>query len=307
MIKHILVPLDGSRMAESSIPAAVFLAKIFKADVALIHVIEEKAPSEVHGEPHLRLPDEAQAYLDKLASEKFPSELKVVTHVHQAETKNVPRSIIEHVHEFESDLIVMCSHGRGGMRNVLHGSIAQQVINIGITPVLIIYPDSPGSTAPFSCRSLLIPLDGDPDHEHSIPYAVELVKACPVAIHLLMVIPTYSDLSGEWVVPSRYFPGATTRLLDESKSTAEEYLREKKQYLEEKGIKVIANIFRGDIAEVIAEAARDFEVDMIVMGTHGKRGLDAFWSGSITPKVARHYKAPTLLVPVNPKQAEDKS
>lgn len=299
MIKHILVPLDGSRMAESSIPAAVFLAKIFKAEVALIHVVEENAPSEVHGEPHLRKADEALAYLERIAAEKFSSEIKVVHHVHQTETKNVSRSIIEHVHEFESDLIVMCSHGHGGMRNVLHGSIAQQVINIGLTPVLIIYPDFSDSAMPFSCHSLLIPLDGDPDHEHSIPYAVELVKVCPVAVHLLMVIPTYSDLSGEWVVPSRYFPGATSRLLDESKTTAEEYLKEKEEYLRARGINVVSNIFRGDAAEVIAEYAHDLKVDMIVMGTHGKRGLDAFWSGSITPKVARHYKAPTLLVPVN--------
>lgn len=303
MIKHILVPLDGSRMAESSIPAALFLAKIFKAEVALIHVIEENAPSEVHGEPHLRQADEAQAYLENLVAEKFSSGIKVVYHVHLTETKNIAASIIEHVHEFESDLIVMCSHGRGGIRNVLHGSIAQQVINIGLTPVLIIYPDSRDSSTPFSCHSLLIPLDGDPDHEHSIPYAVELVKVCPVTVYLLMVIPTYSDLSGEWVVPSRYFPGATSRLLDESKSTAEEYLREKENDLKEKGIKVVSNIFRGDVAEVIAEVAHDLKIDMIVMGTHGKRGLDAFWSGSITPKIARHYKAPTLLVPVNPKDS----
>jgi nucleotide-binding universal stress UspA family protein len=307
MIKHILVPLDGSRLAESSIPAAVFLAETFKAGVALIHVIEEKPPSEVHGEPHLKQSDEAQAYLERLVSDKFPSGMEVNYHVHQEETKNVARSIIQHVHEFESDLIVMCSHGRGGMRDVLHGSIAQQVINIGATPVLIIYPDSPGSSAPFKCRSLLIPLDGDPDHEHSIPYAVEMVKACPVSIHLLMVIPNYSDLSGEWVVRSRYFPGATLRLLDESRSTAEEYIREQQRSLEKKGIRVTSNILRGDAAEIIADAAQNFDVDMIVMGTHGKRGLDAFWSGSVTPKIARHYKAPTLLVPVKPGKLADKN
>jgi nucleotide-binding universal stress UspA family protein len=113
MIKHLLVPLDGSRLAESVLPAVSFLAEKLKASVTLVHVVEKNAPAEVHGEPHLRTSDDATAYLERIQREALPDDVAVDTHVHTTEVKNVAESIVQHVGEFESDLIIMCTAAFG--------------------------------------------------------------------------------------------------------------------------------------------------------------------------------------------------
>ena len=139
MLRHILVPLDGSALAESALTTAGWLARKLDAQVTLVHVIEKNAPSEVHSERHLVTPDEAGVYLDEVSRRPVLSGLRVTTHVHTAEVSDVARSIFEHSAEMAPDLIVMCAHGRGGVRRLLFGAIAQQVITLGKTPVL----DSP--------------------------------------------------------------------------------------------------------------------------------------------------------------------
>jgi len=112
MFKNILVPLDGSKLAEASLAPAAFLAQTFKSPVTLLHILEQDAPAEVHKERHLTQPDEAEAYL-KEAARAFPAGVKIETHVHTLPVADVVGSIVEHaVTEFRPDLIVMCTHGR---------------------------------------------------------------------------------------------------------------------------------------------------------------------------------------------------
>ena len=67
MVRHILIPLDGSTLAESVLPAAAALAEAFAADVTLFHVMEERPPETIHGQQHLREPQQAEAYLERVA------------------------------------------------------------------------------------------------------------------------------------------------------------------------------------------------------------------------------------------------
>ncbi len=297
MFNHILVPLDGSKLAESVLPAAKQIAKVFHSSVMLVHVIEKNAPGEVHGDMHLRTPAEAEKYLQEIASETFDDPAKVNHHVHTSEVEDVARSIVEHAGEFQPDLIIMCTHGSGGPRDWLFGSIAQQVIALGTTPVLLI---SSTATEPhsFPCRKILVALDGQEEHEQGLKKAVELAQTCPAPLHLLMVIPRYRDISGKWTVTSRLLPGTTSRLLDISVEDGEAYLAEHQSHLKEGGITSTVSIARGDPAAIISRTAKEEQVDMIVLGTHGKTGMEAFWEGSVTPKICKHCKMPLLLVPV---------
>ena len=106
MFKHILVPLDGSRLAESALGMAASLAKKFGASLTLIHVIEKDAPSEIHSERHLVSPDEAAAYLDEVAHLSALSGVRVSTHVHTSQVSDVALSVTEHSAELAPDLIV---------------------------------------------------------------------------------------------------------------------------------------------------------------------------------------------------------
>jgi nucleotide-binding universal stress UspA family protein len=298
MFKHLLVPLDGSHLAESVLPSVVYLARATGATITLLHVIERDAPQEVHGERHLTNADDACIYLGEVAARAFPSEMRlsIVEHVHTVEVGNVAQSIVEHVGEFTPDLIVLCSHGSGGLRDFLYGSIAQQVIALGKTPVLLIEPEGKMPEAGY-CR-MLLPLDGDPDHEQGIPTVADLAKACSASLHLLVVVRTIDTLTPQQAATGRLLPSTTNAILELEQEDAVKYLRAKLDQLQAEGLTVSAEVARGDPTAAIVATAERIGVDLIVLGTHGKAGWDAFWAGSVTPKIADRTRRHLLLVPV---------
>jgi len=304
MFQHLLVPLDGSRMAEAALPAAATLAQALGAGVTLVHIIEQDAPQEIHGDRHLSNADQACTYLEEVASRAFPPGVRVERHVHTAEVKDMARSIVEHVSELKPDLIVMCAHGHGGLHTRLFGSIAQQVIGMGKTPVLLIQPKN-AATPAFLCRRLLVPLDGSADHGQGLPVAAGLARACNAELHLVQVVPTLPTLSGEEAASGRLLPTATSLLLDLSQEAAREQLQQHVVSLQAQGISVQAQVLRGDPAKVIVRTARKVHADAIVLGTHGKSGMEAFWSGSIAPEVSSRSHVPLLLVPVREAGKDD--
>ncbi len=222
MFKHILVPLNGSKLSEASLRPAAILADKFKAPVILLHVIEQDAPSEVHADGHLTEPDEAMAYLQDIAKRAFPPKVKVTTHVHSAPVSDVTRSIVEHItKEFQTDLIVICTHGKSGIRDALFGNIAQQIAAEGKTPLLIVKPVSPR----FKLEKILLPLDPDSAHDYSFPFAESLTAAFKAKLHLLSVIPTFATLAGEQAAAGNLMPVTAQAFLDMKEENAREHLQ----------------------------------------------------------------------------------
>ncbi len=293
MFKNILVPLDGSRLSEASLePAAVLAAKL-KARVMLLHVIEQDAPAEVHKEHHLTEAEEAHKYLEEAAQRAFPPGVQVQTHVHTAPVSDVANSIVEHAaHEFEPDLIVTCTHGRSGMRDVLFGSIAQQIVSQGVTPLLLIKPNTPK----FKLDVILAPLDPDSEHDDSLPLTEALAKTFGAQLFLLSVVPTYSTLTGHQAATGSLMPAATHAMLDLREENALAHLKSHVESMQKEGIQAKAEVARGDPAPTIEKAAEQSGADMIVLSTHGKAGVEAFWARSVAPHVAQHTKTPLLLV-----------
>jgi len=160
MFKHILLPLDGSALAETAVPVVAYLAEKLKAQVTLLHVIEKNAPETIHGQKHLVNEEEARAYLASLAEKYFSPEMVVHHHVHTDEVDRVSVSIVQHSDEFAPDLIVMCAHGQGGLRDFVVGSIAQQVIASGSVPVLLLQPEENSAPAFSGFERILVALDG---------------------------------------------------------------------------------------------------------------------------------------------------
>jgi nucleotide-binding universal stress UspA family protein len=298
MFKRLLVLLDGSPLAETALPPAATIARLSGAKVTLLHVIEHNAPTEVHNVRHLSSTDEAHTYLDTMARRAFPPEVKVDCHVHTEEVSHVPRSIVEHVAELKIDLIVMCTHGRGGPRRFLFGSNAQQIIALGKTPVLLIPPRLSKTMPDFNCRRILVPLDGNPDHEQGLPVAIDVARTCQAAIHLVEVVPKRETLKDEQAATGKLLPLTTTVLLDMEQQGAGDYLQSQMQQLQSAGISVSAEVSRGDPVVAVVEAAKRTKADLIVLGTHGKTGFDAFWSGSLTPQLIERSAVPLLLVRV---------
>jgi len=295
MFKHILVPLDGSHLAEAALPAAVSLSRAFATPVTLMHIIEQDAPAEVHRDRHLTNPTEAEEYLRDVAR-RF--EVRVDTHVHTAPVVDVARSIAEHTAaEFQPELIILTSHGNGGMHDLFFGNIAQQVAATGGTPVLLVKPV--GAPAPFQIKRILVPLDNESVHDKVLPTAETIVKAYGAQLDLLCVIPTRGTDSGAHAAAGTMLPMTAAAYLDIAGEIAQEHFQAHLDEFAKAGIPATAEIVRGDPAPVIARTAKKIGANLIIFGTHGRAGLDAFWNRSVAAAVARRTKIPLLLIPLS--------
>lgn len=298
MFKNILVPLDGSKLAEAAIPPAVSLAQALGAPITFLHLIEKDAPQEIHKDRHLTEADEADAYLKKVAAKVSKDGLKIQTHVHTTEVKDVAASIIRHANEeFSPDLIVMCAHGHSGFRDLVFGNIAQQVLSGGQTPILLLQPETAESDQ-FLVRRLLVPLDSESVHDESLHYARELAKTFRAELYLLTVIPTISTLTGQEAAVSSMLPATATAFLDIQEETAKEHVQGHLNEFLKEGFNTSAEIARGDPAEIIVATAARIGADMILLSTHRKAGMDAFWSRSVAPNIIKKTHLPLLLIPL---------
>jgi nucleotide-binding universal stress UspA family protein len=300
MFKHILVPLDGSKLAEAALSAAVSLAQKYTAPVTLLHIIEQDAPAEVHRDHHLTTASEAEAYLAGVARSVFPPQIKVELHVHTSPVTDVARSIVDHSSdEIQPDLIILCSHGNSGMHDLVFGNIAQEVAAASGTPVLLLKPDI--SPAPFQLRHILVPLDNESIHDRALPTAESLVRTYGAELDLLCVIPTLGTLSGEQAAASNMLPATATAYLDIAEEIALEHFQGHLDAYKKTDIPATAEIARGDPAAVIVKTADTIGADLILFGTHGRAGLDAFWNRSVAASVARRTGIPLLLIPLSDK------
>lgn len=298
MFKHLLVPLDGSKLAEAALPAAVFLAGACNARVTVIHIIEQDAPPAVHGERHLTHSDEAQTYLAEIGRRFFPAHVRFDSHVHASPMKDVARGIVLHQSELAPDLVIMGTHGRGGLRDLLFGRIAQQVVAAGNLPVLLIRPAEDDTGQPFVCRRILAPTDGDPDHALGLRMAFDLARAVAARLDLLGVVPTLNQLTGRTATTSRFAPGTSQVMLEIAEADLGRFLQQQVTDFRKAGVTAGARLEHGDPAATIAAAAEKLDADLIAFSTHGKSGAAAFWNQSIGARVMARTRRPMLMVPV---------
>ena len=296
MIRHLLIPLDGSPMAECILPMAAWLAHAAGARVTLLHVIEQKTSGSVHGEQHLSDPAEAERYFEAVAARAFERGTDVTWHVHARQVRDVAHSVVDHTDEFEPDLVIMCPHGEGGLRDWLHGSIPQQVVRRSAAPVLLMRPAADGAIR-FPFKSILAPLDGKPGHEQGLPVAADLARLCGAALRLVTAVPTVGTLSGPQAAVGGLLPEATRAMLQMVENDAAHYLGLKIQELHQTGLAAHASVVRGEPLDVIAQAAAQAQADLVALGTHGKAGTEAFWTGSLAQRLIHHIPASFLLAP----------
>ena len=291
--RRIMVPLDGSRLAESVLPMVMLLARDLGAQIWLLHVVEERPPQAVHGEPHLTSAAAAEAYLADVAARLGPG-LAVETHVHSHQEPNVAASIALHVVELRADMIAFCTHGPNDVRRVVAGSMGQQVGRRATIPVLLVRPQQ---RAPAQIGQLLVPLDGTPAAANALPVAATLARACGAGIRLVRVVPTVGTLTGDDAISSRLTPTATAATLDAEQEQAQTDLAAAVEQLAAAGIPARAEVRRGDPTRMLVEAAQT-ATDLIVIAGHGRTGLGALWVGSVAAGVVNKAPQAVLLVPV---------
>ena len=299
IFKRILVPLDGSRLAESALPPAVSIAQCFKATLILIHIIEQSAPGTVHGDRHLSDAKESEHYLQEVVQRYAASGLKIEWHTHPDAERNVAASIVAHADELGIDLIALCTHGRGGVRDWIWGSIAQQVLKRGTTPVLLTNPgpgDEPVSTKPYQIHKLLVSLDGSHDGEIVLPVVSALEECNPGEINFLIVVPTLETVSDLSRVANQLSPLTAKTMLDLEHQDAVDYLEKIAAGYRSAGYTVGAKVLRGDAEQGLVDEVHSTHADLLILATHGRAGFDSLWSGSIGANIVRHLPIPVLLI-----------
>jgi len=294
MYTRLLVPLDGSRLAESVLPLVQKLASAWRATVLLLHVSEKGAPAAVHGDRHLTTVGDATPYLEELAARLRAEGISVQTHAHPAPEGDVARSIAAHSAEEGVDLVILCTHGRGTVRGLLFGRIAQQTVRRGSIPVLLVRPDDAGATPPFEPDKILVPLDGTSDAEAALQPAALFAQTFSAALHLVMVVPTQETVRGDRQAVTALLPAATRATLDLAQEDAQTYLSALAEQVE--SVPVSIEVRRGDVPAALVDEAAEPGVGLIVIATHGRAGLQAIWAGSVTAQILARVHAPILLL-----------
>lgn len=295
LIRKILVPLDGSRLAEAALPAAMALGASMNALIVLLHVLERGAPASVHGDRHLQRVVDAEAYLDgirtRLSDEGFVTE----SHVHPNLEADVANSIAGHAAELQADLIVCCTHGRGGPRDWVWGSMAQLILRRTEQPVLLVRPDAHRGEAPFALKSVVIALDGSPSAEIVLPAALAVCAATGAVPNLVVAIATLGTVGGDRAAGARLAPAATAAALELESENAQEYLRRLQERLRESGVEAGYKVVRGDPVEVALDLAGARPENLLALATHGRGRLEALWAGSVGGRVIARAAGPLLI------------
>ncbi len=297
-VNKILVPLDGTAIAENACFYAADLAAKTGAKIILLHVIEKNAPKEVHGLAHLNSVEGAQNYLQTiLAWEEFNG-LDLSFHIHTEAGSSVAGDIVAHEEELSPDLIVMTRHGHNNLARMIRGSLPQRVVNLGKTPLLLV-PDKLLADISQAFKKLLVPLDGEADHEQAFEFACTFAPTYQSALHLITVVNKPSQLAGGKAPLSRFMPGTTWALQQQTMEKLHSYLEQKIDQAEQVKIPAVAEIVYGKIASSISKAVKKTDAGMILLATHGKAGAEAFWANSISAKVVEKSPlAAILLIPL---------
>ncbi len=301
MIRKLLIPLDGSSLAEQAIGQACAIARGANATLDVVQVVEPPLAAEIP----VRGPtwSEAHTYIESIADE-IESGATIPT-THAALTGEVTEMICRRAMDTEADLIVMTSRGRTGFGRAVLGSIADGVVRRSFIPVLLMHPAATFAgkfQQRHTFRRILVPLDGSAASQEILPAANDLARAVDAQIQLLRVVqpvPVFAyDVTGVSLGgPPIYQPAllddlATTRLCDD----ADEQLAAIARTLEDRsGVAVGTQVVVADsVATAIINFARGHHIDGIAMATHG-RGASRLIIGSVADKVLRHSGMPLLL------------
>lgn len=314
MERQIVVPLDGSEVAERVLPYAAALAHATNGALHLIRVMPPGRSLLAFGEPALLDPaacrrweaEETAAagiYLTDITKRLIAA--GVVTRHQVIVAEDVAAAIVKHVQEHpQVEMIAMATHGRSGLSHFLLGSVAEHVLRWTPVPLLLLRPNE-DRVETVVYRTIVVPLDGSPFAERALGPAQRIAAAARAEILLVAVAPPIDPIGlAEGGVEPLW-------MLAEHESEAERiaaYLQRQTDRLRQAGIAARAFTRIGDPAPTIVHFSAEHAADLIVMATHGRSGLVRLLLGSVATSVLHQARLPIVLVrPVDrAESAEDR-
>jgi nucleotide-binding universal stress UspA family protein len=295
MFKKILVPLDGSELAERALPPAMTIARKAQGEIILLRVPAHQQvilPSTAgYGLPlseetieHDR--GRVESYLSAVGEEWQEPGLTIHT---QALVGDVAGTIIDTASIEDADLIVISTHGYSGIRRWMLGSIAERVLRAAPCPVMVIRDTGP-------IKRVMVTLDGSRLAEEALRPGLEIARVLNCTTTLFRV-DQHEKLSN---VELGMLEAASNVLSQEvaqaNTDRVSSYLECMAEKYRSPGQDIGTTVLKGNAAESILEFIDDQQVDLVSIATHGYTGLRRWVYGSVTEKVLRKANCAMLIV-----------
>jgi nucleotide-binding universal stress UspA family protein len=284
MYKRILVPLDGSELAEGALPYAEGVATKLHSEVILLTACE----------PGACLERPLRSYLEKRAGELSSLGVKASPLVVQG---NVANEILDFAEKNDINLVIISTHGYGGPSIWPLGSVSNKILQKSRIPILLIRSREPETVLrEKELRKILVSLDGSQFAEGVIPHVEGLVEGTDNEVILIRII---EPLQIPDVV--RHTAGFDEEKYEEeltarAEKEAKRYLSKKESALRTKGLNVSSTSLLGMPAQTILQYAEDNSVSLIALSTHGFSGITKWAYGSVASKIIESSSKPVLLV-----------
>ncbi|MDD5287575.1 MAG: universal stress protein [Dehalococcoidales bacterium] len=289
MLEKILIPLDGSSLGEMALVQAKELAVAFSSEIHLVSVCE-KQDSE-----YRRM---VQLYTEKV-TEQLQSDLKkssLTVTVKFAVLDGSPAAeIVDYAQKKRISLVVIVSHGHSGIMPWSMGSTANKVVHSAYQPVLLV------RASMFSARrrpvklfnKVLVPLDGSEAGEAALPYVSEIAQKLKSEVTLLSVVEASQHIRTVGGQDYIHYP---EQQVESMKIETNRYLAITTKKLADSGVNVRSIVREGNAAAEIIKFAREGNIRLIAMSSHGRSGMRGWVFGSVSNKVLQAGKTPLLLV-----------
>jgi nucleotide-binding universal stress UspA family protein len=284
-LSTILVPLDGSVLADLALPYAARLARADGGRIVLLQAVPDAA-SSAHAEATLA------AAADRLIADGFPVEAHVCV--------GAPGPVVvDGARAWGTGLMAMCTHGRSGLGRWLYGSVADHVLRHAEVPVLLVsptceqrwpLPPPPGLT-PAEPGRVLVPLDGSALGEAALAPAGDLAGALRAGLLLAQVVPFPPVTYGFGQEYTYYSPDD----LGADVATARRYLEGVAAPLRATGHDVEVHAEARMVVPALSRLARERDAKAVAMATHGRGGLARVVLGSVATGVLQLAHVPVLV------------
>jgi nucleotide-binding universal stress UspA family protein len=284
MIETILVPLDGSELAEQVLPYAKMLAAKTEAELVLLSAVVPVQTWLGASSTRARWKEEAAKATSYLKSvrQQISAAGKVRTKVMWGTAADCIRDTAD---TEGADLIAMTTHGRSGLPRLVMGSVAGEVLHTARQPVLLVRAGQGQPPSEVNIKRILVPVDGSPLSASVLPFIESLAQRLDADLILERVVTP--------PVVRRGLPVGLDLIED---AAAGVYLDKLGETIKRRGIKVQEEVSVGYPAQAILDAAARHSADLVAMSSHSRSAVGRLFIGSTADAVVRQAHRPCLVV-----------
>lgn len=286
MISHIVICTDGSEYSEGAVREGIGLAKKNNAKITALSVIDFNAEFDALA-PDLLEKMEEQAAGHVRSVKNLAEKEGLVCNAFVLRSENAYLAIAEEAAKLKADMIIMGRRGKTGLKRLLVGSVAKRTIGHAHCNVLVI-----PRNAVLTCKTILLATDGSKFSEAAAAEAIGIAKKC--GAELIVVTAVHAEsLAPLDVVSSQMQKDLIAGV---EMAAAEKSITFVRELAEKEGVKISALTYAGSPADVIIHTAREKKADLIVVGSHGRTGIDRLLLGSVAERVIGTADCATLVV-----------